>query len=687
MTYEQDINERRREQRFLAADERRRWQVYYYTNDGKPDKKRRPGRPWDKSIFAGAEKATYNSAGIDLLALNKPINNRKGKELGGRGGGKDLTDSAEQTIQQVSLKVYIDQMRVYEEIMDPIARIMQQYMGLLPHKDGKVKRLDEQGWGPVGRDVDKAMRGIGMHEIDANTRERIIGGFSKDNILFQQEHDQITRRGVAKKPQPAWGTTGGSSVNGSTNVRSGANSVKGGGSAITSRKNSSAGIAGIGAMIPWTGGAQPNPSQPAGDSNDGEPTGEKKSNAEDFFTSDDGVQSVDSYSTASLDPGSTFPQQQSNLLRNNSLHQNSSFNMRNGRAVTNPNGKNNSFSTQRSKLSESRERDRMINTATTSTLANAGTMVLAPPSSSHSPSRTVSRAQSKGGSHMKLSAMFEADGDEEDADNDHMSAITEATDELASETGDGVSAEEVYKSLRRCWKKPMKPYLPTMESFASLYTDQQQAQQEEAAARAAAKGHSSWDNDSSTSGYSMSTGMLSKSSPNFFKEDKDFIAFQHEQQKQEKEKRKQEKKKLQREQEAMLQKNKGSDDIGVEIGDASGGKGDKAKSNDKKPSGSSKAKGKGLSDLFSNAGSKNGLGDGEDDVFFREDLVTVQQKKIEENKIIRDQMHESRRAKKKKIYGNNKTASVIPWNLLDDVDGAKTRLESEIAHIEYNHRF
>jgi hypothetical protein len=475
-------------------------------------------------------------------------------------------------------------------------------------------------------------------------------------------------------------------------------------------------------MVPWNGGGipPPQPSQPAADSsfahnNKKAPTNDSNkatTENDDFFTADDGVQSVDSYSTASLDPGSTFPQQ-THLLRQNSL-QKSSFSLRNnGRAITNPHGNplhhqsQSSFSSQRNKLTESRERDRLINTANTtgkgssssSLLVNAGALVLGPPSSSQSPSRTISRSNSAAmttrhsGSQLKLSAMFEAEEDDAEggggADNDHMSAITEATDELGSDLGDGlesnlISAEEVFKSLRRCWKKPIKPYLPTMDSFASLYTQQQQLNAEEDAARRALTRSQEVHSLSSSSGYSLSTGLSSKSTPNFFKEDKDFLAYQLAKQQEEKEKRKKDHKRLKREQEqqTLLLQKKGKEQEDVI--------GDKEKDKEKEKAKKSSNKNKGFSDLFAMDGESAGNGDGigdDDEPFFRADLVTEQQKQIEANKIIREQSHESRRAKKKKIYGTGKSTTVIPWNLLDDVEGAKKRLESEIAHIEYNHRF
>ena len=56
------------EARKRVADQKRRWEVRYFTAAGKPDKLRRPGRPWDKAVLAGPEKATFSFLDDDILA-------------------------------------------------------------------------------------------------------------------------------------------------------------------------------------------------------------------------------------------------------------------------------------------------------------------------------------------------------------------------------------------------------------------------------------------------------------------------------------------------------------------------------------------------------------------------------------------------------------------------------------------
>lgn len=57
---------RRRDRRRRIADQRRRWQVKWYTEDGKVDKKRRSGYPWDPSIYAGPEHDTMYLGGVNI---------------------------------------------------------------------------------------------------------------------------------------------------------------------------------------------------------------------------------------------------------------------------------------------------------------------------------------------------------------------------------------------------------------------------------------------------------------------------------------------------------------------------------------------------------------------------------------------------------------------------------------------
>ncbi len=59
---------RRRERRRRVADQRRCWQVKWFTDDGKPDKKRRPGYAWNPRVYAGPERDVFNVGSVNLMA-------------------------------------------------------------------------------------------------------------------------------------------------------------------------------------------------------------------------------------------------------------------------------------------------------------------------------------------------------------------------------------------------------------------------------------------------------------------------------------------------------------------------------------------------------------------------------------------------------------------------------------------
>ena len=106
--------------RVSIADERRKWKVLFYTRDGKPDKRRPPGKKWAADVFAGAEKATYcGGHDIDLLAN---LRQRGGEQTRG------TTHSVDATTAEYGLQIYIDQVNQYERLLDPITSIMKDFM-------------------------------------------------------------------------------------------------------------------------------------------------------------------------------------------------------------------------------------------------------------------------------------------------------------------------------------------------------------------------------------------------------------------------------------------------------------------------------------------------------------------------------------------------------------------------------
>lgn len=181
VTYQRDITARRKAKQRAIAEERRLWQVLYYTRDGKPDKKRRPGKPWDPSVYAGAERATYCGANVDLLAFvrqqapaaaaaaaqqqqllgklkSKQTTTKKKKKKStgigiGEEGDKDLAQSVQTTVEQVSLQTFLDEVKVYQELLDPIQSILEKNTGLAPDS----RPPEELGWGPEGAQLAEAL--------------------------------------------------------------------------------------------------------------------------------------------------------------------------------------------------------------------------------------------------------------------------------------------------------------------------------------------------------------------------------------------------------------------------------------------------------------------------------------------------------------------------------------------------
>ena len=140
---------RRIEKKKAIADEKRRWRVLHYTNDGKPDKKRRPGQPWDPSVYAGAEKNTYSGgSGVDLLAHLKESNPYE---------KKDPVKEAERALDGIALQTYLEEVNTYEQLLNPLLNVMKNAVGAPPGKPSPTK----YGFGPMGEEITDAFHGIG----------------------------------------------------------------------------------------------------------------------------------------------------------------------------------------------------------------------------------------------------------------------------------------------------------------------------------------------------------------------------------------------------------------------------------------------------------------------------------------------------------------------------------------------
>jgi len=147
-----EIREARKKKRAAIGDEKRKWMVRFYTSDGKPDRKRRPGKKWDKEVFAGPDKQVYTPT-VDLMAF---VNDKKDKL---RAGSQESVDA---TIDQMALQTYLEGQRAYEQILNPIANIMQEFMGAPPKK----RAPEHLGWGSVGETLAPATWTIGAAPVE-----------------------------------------------------------------------------------------------------------------------------------------------------------------------------------------------------------------------------------------------------------------------------------------------------------------------------------------------------------------------------------------------------------------------------------------------------------------------------------------------------------------------------------------
>mmetsp|Transcript_10608 Transcript_10608/g.17292 ORF Transcript_10608/g.17292 Transcript_10608/m.17292 type:complete len:836 (+) Transcript_10608:127-2634(+) len=154
LNYKRDILARQKARRIAVAEEKRRWQVLYYTSDGKPDKKRRPGRPWDPSIYAGGNKATYSGGGgVNLMAhIEQARNQATGEHKPGS------VKSVEKTLNQVGLQTFLEEVNLYEQLLEPIAKVMRDNMGVTPMG---TSALAANGYGSEGVKAMAAFHTVG----------------------------------------------------------------------------------------------------------------------------------------------------------------------------------------------------------------------------------------------------------------------------------------------------------------------------------------------------------------------------------------------------------------------------------------------------------------------------------------------------------------------------------------------
>ena len=154
--------------------------MLYFTADGKPDKKRRPGRPWDASIYAGGDKAVYSGgSGVNLMAH---IQRERIKRAAGNDFKIGSIKSVEQTLQQVSLQTYLEEVNLYEQLLKPITQIMEKNIGINPMG---LSSLAQNGWGAEGAAVVPALQCIGA--ISPPKPQRSRQGSSKKKVSYADE--------------------------------------------------------------------------------------------------------------------------------------------------------------------------------------------------------------------------------------------------------------------------------------------------------------------------------------------------------------------------------------------------------------------------------------------------------------------------------------------------------------------
>lgn len=154
------VKERNDAKRNLIAVEKRKWKITFHTKNGKPDRLRRPGRPWDPTLLELAkEKTTYSGgAGIDLTALDEGnIDSIKS----GHAGSKETVEKA---VKQVALQNYLNEVAKYEQLMNPLAKIMEQSM--------KGSSNPNSGYGPIGPELHAAALNNGVVPPPTPPREK-----------------------------------------------------------------------------------------------------------------------------------------------------------------------------------------------------------------------------------------------------------------------------------------------------------------------------------------------------------------------------------------------------------------------------------------------------------------------------------------------------------------------------------
>ncbi|GMH99477.1 hypothetical protein TrVE_jg3868 [Triparma verrucosa] len=123
------------------ADERRRWGVKFFKPSGKPDKLRRPGRPWSQSAYAGADRNTFTGGAANLFAYN---NDHTKLRVGSN-------ESIDRLMSKLQLQSYHNQVQQYEALLKPLASNMQTaFTGGKDQVEMDPSALQDLGMPPAG---------------------------------------------------------------------------------------------------------------------------------------------------------------------------------------------------------------------------------------------------------------------------------------------------------------------------------------------------------------------------------------------------------------------------------------------------------------------------------------------------------------------------------------------------------
>jgi len=136
-----------------VASERRKWAVEWFTPAGKPDKLRRPGRPWDKRAYAGEDRLTFCGGTADLLAFNEGVEKlREGSD-----------ESLLRVMGQVQTQNFLNEVQGMDTLLKPLVRPLQQSQHAKPLWEEKAERQAEwqghqdrgHGWVPHYEELEK----------------------------------------------------------------------------------------------------------------------------------------------------------------------------------------------------------------------------------------------------------------------------------------------------------------------------------------------------------------------------------------------------------------------------------------------------------------------------------------------------------------------------------------------------